>query len=339
MVKNSQLIQFVNELKPQTSPVKLTFFNYLKSFHPPHEPVDENLINQFFRHCLIFPHWADHKTQLSHEIESIIENFNKTYGLRIATQAIRWPNQLQLIEIERQEDLLTVTENYFSELKSKNERLKLVNDQNKRVLAFILHEDGSVSVTSIDRKFIIDEGMLRPLRDDLTLHYTPTLELSEHFFHKVEISPYILGQFNYDSGKIKGGISRGFMFQRMHEWNLTPLETELRLLYPLKRIEQYFLDKNSDSFYKQLTQKLERTVKLIQAGDREALSWAPNLLENAQTAYELAFIDDKLLGILIRDLRSETNSKKRDLEECLTLSPLENQNSKNFQNQSRAIVP
>ncbi|MGZ3745237.1 MAG: hypothetical protein ACXWRE_02555 [Pseudobdellovibrionaceae bacterium] len=311
MLKVGQLIKFVAGLNPQNTPAKLSFYNFLRGFPHPEEVLTPELIELFFIYCMDYPHWAANKNQLSNEVQYLLENFNSFYQQHIDLNKIRFPQAMQLLEIERMEDLEEVLGVYLKHQYSESDKFRLINDQNKRMIAIILHEDKTLTVRVFDKKFTIREGHLEPLRKDLALHYTKGLELCPDHKQKIEVAPYITAEFRVKNDKVHGTLLRGYVYQKLLEFKGESLKEQTRLLYPIKRIEQFFIDRRTDPYYQDLISQLERTLALIQRGDREALNWSSMILNQAETALENIFTGDKLLTLLVRDLRHTSESTRK----------------------------
>ncbi|MNJ99823.1 hypothetical protein D3C87_176040 [compost metagenome] len=342
MLKVGQLLKFVSDLNPQNTPTRLSFFNFLRGIPQPEDDLTPELIEMFFSYCMDYPHWASNKVQLSHEVKFLLENFNSFYQKKFDLSPIRFPENMQMIEIEHFADLVDAVSSYLKSICGEKDKFRVLPDQNKRVVAIILREDKSLEVRSFDRKFTIREGVLEPLRKDLALYYTPELDLSPLHMQKIEVAPYITAQFHVNDGKVTGTLLRGYVYQKLLEVKNTPLQEQPRLLFPIKRLEQFFVDRRTDPYYQDLASELERTCALIQQGDTEAQKWANIALTKAETALDNVFLGDKLLSLLIRDLRhamgefSSKNISSSPLgggilklqplseadEECLKITPL-----------------
>lgn len=344
MLKVSQLVKFIFDLKPQNTPARLAFFNFLNGFADPNANLDADLINRFFSYSLDYPHWADNKSQLSHEVQFILQNFNSLFQHKFDTSGVKFPQSSQIIEIDNFSDLSEVVNAYLKTTIGAQDKVRLISDQNKRLLAVILKEDKSIEVRTFDRKFTLRNGLLEPLRKDLHLTYTPQLELQEGVTQTVEVAPYIVAQFKLEKGRVHGQVIRGYVFQKFIELKGELLTEQPRLFFPLKRLEQFFIDRRTDSYYQELVRLLERTTKMVQDEDPQGLTYASAALTRAETALENVFIGDKLLTLLIRDLRHATQAFKalsvpsqigqgrlsplqdnmfEDHEECLKISPIQ----------------
>lgn len=342
MLKVGQLLKFVSDLNPQNTPTRLSFYNFLRGFPHPDDALSPELIESFFNYCMDYPHWASNKQQLGHEVQFLLENFNSFYQQKFDLTPIRFPQNMQMIEIEHFSDLIDAVSSHVAGLCAEGEKFRILPDQNKRAIAIILRADKGLEIRCYDRKFTIRNGQLEPLRKDLVLYYTPDLELSSHHTHKIEVAPYITAQFRILNGKVTGSLLRGYVFQKLQEMKNELLQDQTRLLFPIKRLEQFFVDRRTDPYYNDLVSELERTCALIQQGDSEALNWGSIILNRAETAVENVFMGDKLLNLLLRDLRhaiGEFNRKNLSSsalrsgildsqqlpeadEECLKISPL-----------------
>ncbi|HEX7672824.1 MAG TPA: hypothetical protein VF412_01565 [Bdellovibrio sp.] len=342
MLKVGQLLKFVSDLNPQNTPTRLSFFNFLRGFPHADDVLTPELIEMFFNYCMDYPHWASNKQQLGHEVQFLLENFNSFYQQKFDLSKVRFPQHMQLLEIEHFSDLVDAVSSYVKTLAKEGDKFRILPDQNKRVVAIVLRADKSLEVRTFDRKFTIRNGKLEPLRDDLVLYYTPELELSSHHTHKIEVAPYITAQFRVMNDKISGVLIRGYVFQKLAEMKNDSLQDQTRVLFPIKRLEQFFLDRRTDPYYQDLISQLERTAALVQQGDSEALKWANIILGKADTALDNVFLGDKLLTLLARDLRHALGEHNRknlsssalssDIliaqqlpeadEECLKIAPL-----------------
>ncbi|MGZ3770737.1 MAG: hypothetical protein ACXVCP_06140 [Bdellovibrio sp.] len=343
MLKVGQLLKFVSDMNPQNTPTRLSFFNFLRGFPHPEDVLTPELIEMFFNYCLDYPHWASNKQQLGHEVQFLLENFNSFYQQKFDLSPIRFPQNVQLIEIEHFHDLIDAVSSYVkTSLCGEKDKFRILPDQNKRAVAIILREDKTLEVRCFDKKFTIRKGFLEPLRKDLVLYYTSELELSSQHTHKIEVAPYITGQFRITSDRVTGSLLRGYVFQKLQEMKNEPLQEQTRILFPIKRLEQFFVDRRTDPYYQDLVSQLERTCALVQQGDSEALNWASIILTKAETALENVFLADKLMTLLVRDLRHAVGQYGRknisssgvsnDIlsvqqlseadEECLKITPL-----------------
>jgi len=319
MIKISQLLKFLSEINPQTTPVRLALFNYLKTFHELEEILSPEIFERFFNLCLDDPHWARNKVQLGHETQLLLKNFNSFYQGQFNLSTVRFPETQQVIEIENLEDLKAAAASYASRLISEGDQFRIIHDQNKRILILILKKDHSLEVRIVDRKFTIRKGQFEPLRNNMAIFYNSKLELSPDHVHTFEVAPHMVTQFEVQGERLFGVISRGYVFQKFQVFQGEKLHEISRLFWALKRIEQFFVVRNSDQFYLDLTQKLERSKLQGPMKDPQWLQVLPVLMNQADMALEHIYIGDNRLESLIRDVKKELSIETS--ETCLKINP------------------
>ena len=325
MLKVAQLVKFISDLNPQNTPTRLCFYNFLRAYPQPDDHLTSDLIELFFAYCMDYPHWAGNKNQLGHEVQFLLENFNSLYQQKFDLSQIRFPQNMQLIELEHFSDQVEVIESYLKTQTESEDKIRLISDQNKRVVAVILKANGGLEVRCFDKKFTIRQGQLQPLRRDLALFYTPELELAHGVTQKIEVAPYITSHFKVENGRVTGALIRGYVFQKLQELKNDPLQEQTRLLHPIKRLEQFFVDRRSDPFYQELVTLLERTCALIQQGQPEAIRRANMVLNQGESALENVFVGDKLLTLLLKDLKYASQNARPNIEaneSCLKITPI-----------------
>lgn len=313
MLKVGQLLKFISELNPQNTPTRLCFYNFLKGLAHPEDILTTELIEMFFRYSLDYAHWATNKSQLGTEVKYLLENFNSYYQQKFDISGLRFPQNTQIVEIEHAQDQIDAAGCYVQTLCGPEDKFRVVNDQNRRLVSILLRANRSVEVLVFDRKFIVRGGQLEPLRKNLVLYYTPELELSSQHTHRLDVAPYITCQFNLQEGKANGVLLRGYLFQKLQDFKSESLLELTRLHFAVKRLEQFFVDRRTDSYYQDLIQQLERTQALVQQGDGDASQWSSVILSQAETALEHIYTHDKLLSLLVRDLKHTVQGKSSSL--------------------------
>jgi hypothetical protein len=303
MLKVGQLLKFVSETNPQNTPTRLCFYNFVKGLGNPEDPLSRDLIEMFFNYALDYAHWATNKNQLGNEVRYLLQNFNSYYQQKFETKDIRFPQQMQIIEIEGTQDQIDAAGCYVATLCGPDDKYKIINDQNRRLVSVILRADKSIEVHVFDKKFTVRGGLLEPLRKNQILYYTAELELSPKHLHRLDVAPYLTAQFSVKEGKVSGVLLRGYLFQKLQDFKFEKLTDLARLHFAVKRLEQFFVDRRTDSYYQELVHQLERTQALVQQGDPEASQWSSVILGQAETALEHIYTNDKLLSLLVRDLK------------------------------------
>jgi hypothetical protein len=303
MLKVGQLLKFVSELNPQNTPTRLCFYNFIKAVANPEDLLTRDLIEMFFHYALDYAHWATNKTQLGNEVRTLLQNFNSYYQQKFDLKDIRFPQAVQIVELEHIQDQIDAAGCYVAGLCGPDDKYKIINDQNRRLVSVILRADRSIEAHVFDKKFTIRGGLLEPLRKNQVLYYTPELQLSPGHLHRLDVAPYLTAQFSVQDEKVSGVLMRGYLFQKLQDFKSEKLVELARLHFAVKRLEQFFVDRRTDNYYQDLVHQLERTQALVQQGDPEAMQWSSVILGQAETALEHIYIHDKLLALLVRDLK------------------------------------
>ncbi len=301
------VLKYISSQKFQLSPGLLTFHNYLQHLCDESETWSPSILTHFFNDCLQYPHWVQNKNSLSQDIQEALEQHQIQSQTDLGLEHVRWPAHCQVIEVESKKDYLDLINSYLTfQYQKTGSKFRLLLENEKMIYAIILHNDGSLSVRQFDRKFTVREGHLEPLRTDLEIHYDNQLNLEPSLVQKIEVAPFVTCRFVGDAeGRVSATLVRGYICQKFHEFKAAPIESYPRLFYTLKRMEQTFLRRDSDPFYLQLTQELERTLNLLRLGEPLDATTITDLRVRSQNALEYVFHGDKLLRLLLRDLEHQ----------------------------------
>ncbi|GIL16731.1 MAG: hypothetical protein BroJett040_04820 [Oligoflexia bacterium] len=303
MIKVGTILKHLSQTS-RLSPVLSTFINYLSHYYETEDFLSPDIVQSFFAECLEYPHWQQNKKQLNDEMKALLVKFHHHYNEVFTESDIKWPAETQIIEIENLKDFSDVLNQYLTFMFKQGEKFRLVYDQtDKRMLAIVLKPTGKIEIRSYSNKFIIQNGQFEPLRADLVLSYGKNLELEEGVIQKMDVGPYTTASFSLNEGRAYGCLIRGYTFQKLQELSGVPIQHHTKLFYALKHIEQFFIKRDSDPYYQNLIEELERSIHLIRAGDQDQIQKSAELMAQAQNALEYVFSDDKLLGLLIRDLQ------------------------------------
>ena len=296
--------------------VATAWINWLSAFCDPSDLLAPELVNGFFQDCLQFPHWQQNCKSLGDQIQRILENQCLQWDEIFEFQSVVWPQDLQWIEIRKTQDWLDVLQNHLrSEPGLKNETgLRFLHDsQLQKILALQLMGDGGISLREFNRQFFISEGVLQPLRSDLQISFDSRLNLKENIPHKIDCGPFMTARFTIESltprSVVYGCLTRGFDFANYQDLDGVPLETNPKLFYTLKRLEQHFLKRETNPFYTSVINSVEHCLRLLELKDETARNQAPQILSLAQNAVDYVFTEDKLLHLLIRDLQHTMSAK------------------------------
>lgn len=303
MQKIAEITKVLSALNPQGHPARLALLNYLNALPMSTAPFDAEILQNFIAYCLDYPHWQQNKSELAREIRSVLSLLREQGALDLGISNVRLPDQLQIIDIQNDADFTDALQVYLRATLGDLD-FRLIPDQ-KKVFALILRKDRSLEVRKYDRKFLIQNGQLEPLRQDLCLHYRPDLELCERSLQNIEIAPFVSVHFRGPMEQVSGVAVRGYLCQKSWEFRDQPLQSFPKLFLSLKHIEQLFISRESDAFYQGMVSEIEKSLTLLRLRDATGAMQATQTLLQAQTCLEAVFTGDKLLGLLVRDLERQ----------------------------------
>ncbi|ODS51081.1 MAG: hypothetical protein ABS42_00305, partial [Bdellovibrio sp. SCN 50-8] len=307
MATVGDFLKFLNAPQNQLSPVALTYKNYFQYLYDPQEELEIDALQSFIDSALTYPHWQQNRKDLHEDGLALLTSFLGASQAANLAQTIDWPQDMQIFEIEKAKTALEVLNNYWSfRLKHEGAKFRLVEGDEKTYLAIILHSDNRLTVRQYDNRFVIRNGHIEPLRRDLMLVYNDNLELDPTIMQKFEISPFTVARFYREENSVHGSAVRGYVFQHLQNFHGQVLENLPRLFFSLKRIEQNFIRRDTDPYYIQMVESLERLLHWMRLGEPVKPAQLHESLLKAQTALEEVFHGDKMLTLLLRDLEHLT---------------------------------
>ena len=305
MKKISAIVQHLSSQGYLLSPVRLTLCNYLSSLFEPDDLFTEDVIHSFIQDSLDYPHWQQHRDELVKTVFSVVKETGEDSLIDI--QHLETFANSQIVEIASDRDHADVVQAYLThQMKGEYRQFRIFLDGKKKVCAICLLSNSYLRVYQFDRKFAIRNGQLVPLRNDLCLQFNSSLELDSNFNQKIEIGPYLLARFRpqSDNSIITGKVVRGYIFQKFQEFNGVSIETFPRLFLGVKRLEQFFIRRETDPYYQRLLQDLERTIQWVKIGEPLDPGQVSDLQVQVQNALEYVYTPDRVLGLLLKDLQN-----------------------------------
>lgn len=318
MIKVDQFVQFLFDLNPQNTPVRLALYNFFKFNLYQDSDLQTFMFEDFFYQCLEYPHWLGSKVQLGREVQFLIQNFNsKNKRTPIDLNQIRFPWDIQVIEIESLKDLQEVCSQYIETLLGTMDRYRIVMDAQKRPLGLIVRENQSCEIHQFDKKFTLRQGRLEPLRPHLVLYYNKDLTLDPERIQNIELSSYLTAQFRIsESRKLFGFTRRGYVFQNLSDFRGHSFYECSKLFQSVKKMEGLFFEKSRDEDYQNLMASLENELQQPQLAfgfesskENQDHKKLYELLQNAEQALETVFAGDKSLSNLVQRFKAQLESQ------------------------------
>lgn len=321
------LLQPPAESSAGTAPVakvdaaRLAFYHFLKNMCEPGEPLATATLDRFFRRAMAHSHWVENKEALFNEVANSLQHFSNQYSEPIPLPPFATPADLQVIRAESARTFERIVEDWIQTQQGPTDQVKILRDNESRrtagddrLIVCRLTVDRALSVYIFDRLLCLREGRLEPLNDDMVVHYTPELMIDAHRTSQIEIAPHTLARFKNDPASgLRGLAVRGFTFQKSAAFEGGELHRHPLLFYPLKRIEQFFVNRTTDPMYIELTGLLEKASDLLSQKHPESVRFAEAAMERGRLAFEQVFVDDRLLRLLLENLERALQLERRPL--------------------------
>jgi hypothetical protein len=291
------------------SDVGLAFLNYIQAFVHSEEVWNPKVVSDFFLECLIYPHWQQNRKLLRNEVQKILSQIQQDLRADLGLELIQWVTEYQVIEVTNLSDWqeLIACQMKLHQSSDSSVKVRLCQDAHQIYALLFYPQTGQLDVRFYDNRFTIQKGVLAPLRESYKLSYDGQLNLLEGQPFFMELGPFIRGRFQVRGGLFDYSATRGYLFQKFQSFSRVPVESIPRLLYPLRRVESFFLKKESNPFYVELIQELERTLHQLKLKEPLSSKETMDLLIKGKNAREYVFQDDKLLTLLIKELEEKSS--------------------------------
>ncbi len=315
MIGVTQLAQYLLKLDPPKDPGRLAFYHYLKNWNRPADPVGPQMVEEFLERCLGYDFWNQSPKALTECVLMDLQGFLKppiaTWDLNFLK---KWFSP-QTVNIENYDDFKEIVLNEMESTKKAGDQFKIIQINEKTLMSLRLEASGGLVVKTFKNLVRIEGGRLKLLAPFTHLRYGPGLELSP--LERQVLEGPLLSTFVFEMGErgATGLLSRGHSFQKMESFSAQNLNQNPELFYALKRVERHFVQPQSDPFYQELINLLEKAYHQINTGNLDAVPLAEVALQKGKLALRNIFPNDKLLLLLVSNieywLTSQSTSSAR----------------------------
>jgi hypothetical protein len=303
MAHVAALSQHIFSLEPDKDAARLCFYQYLKNLCDATEQINTELVNRFYLRSLGFAHWQSSKSHLFTETEMLLQHFQDSTGQQLSLQGLLRANDFQVIPVENLRNLEVVVQKSLEANLTPYDRTRVLREGDSRVVSITLQGNRSLKITTYPRALILREGELQPLHSELSLYYTSDLQLHPMMIQQIEVGAHASARFHVGVEGLRGNFVRGYTYQKFGSIDGGGLNRYPLLFYPLKRLEQFFVDRKSDPMYLELVSGLEKALDMLGPGaPHDAYVFAQAALERGRLALEHIFPDDKFVRLLITNL-------------------------------------
>jgi hypothetical protein len=298
------LARHILSLNPAKDAARLCFQQYLNNLAPAQSRITADLLNRFFKRALSFSHWQANKAELFREVGQILAHFQETTGLTLQLAGMLEPQDIQVVPVENMKSLEVIVTRHIEQTLGALEQFRLLREGEDKLIAITMKQDQSLTISTYTKIAHLMNGELRPLTDDFTLNYTPHLQLAPGHIQEIEVGPHTAARFHESQDGIRGLIVRGYTFQKYAVMEGGSLNRHPVLFYPLKRLEQFFINRKTDPAYMELTSLLEKAIDMLKlhSGERETEIFARAALERGRLALEYIYREDRMIRLLLDNI-------------------------------------
>ena len=312
---------------PTVDAARLAFYHFLKNMCEAGEPLSTATLDRFFRRAMTHGHWVENKGALFNEVANSLQHFSNQHAEPVPLPPFTTAEDLQVVRAESFRTLERVVEDWIQNHQGPTDQVKILQDRSgssrspvdDKLIVCRLTLDRALSVHVFDRLLCLRDGRLEPLTDDMAVYYTPDLTLDPNRTSQIEMAPHTVARFKNElqspshTGGIRGVAVRGFTFQKTAAFEGGDLHRHPALFYPLKRIEQFFVNRTTDPMYIELTGLLEKASDLLTQKHPESLRFAEAAMERGRLAFEQVFVEDRFLRLLLENLERALQLERRPL--------------------------
>lgn len=304
MNTTTHLARHMLGFEPNKDAARLCLYHYLIHHCDPDTPLTPKLFENFCRMALIHEHWQINCMSLSQELQYIIQHYNETFMLNWNLKDFVFPDHWQVVTIKNSIEGIYILEKWASQNLQAVGQTKVFYTRDKNYIVLARDASDNISVIHASPLMLIQRGELQPLTMAIRLEYDSQLELKPDQSHYVKIDSHTYARFRINKKNISGMSIRGYIFQN-HQKFQGKLNEYPSLYYPLKRMEQYYVERKSDPDYQELVAVLEKGLELLNLGHPEAAQFGEAALERGQSALDNIFINDNVIQTLVDQLKQE----------------------------------
>lgn len=318
----TQFAQYLLRLDPQKTPARLALFNYCKHILEPTAPFMPETIEGFYARALNYEYWQNNNQSLAQSVREDLESFLKqTKTDDLEWRNIRHADHIQVVPLLLFHDFEAAITNVESVRQKSGEKLKLIKISDQEIASFLLSSVGTLEVRVFAPRAMILGHQLHPLAPITHLHYSNNLELMPHVRQILQGSLATTISFYRDENGLNGMITRGHTMQKFETFMRVRGSENIDLFYGLKRLERNFINPQSDPYYLEIVQSMERAARGLQNSNGRDLNlqMAEKASQKGSLALKSAFPNDRLLQLLvthlehgIRQARAQNQAKSTD---------------------------
>ncbi len=248
--------------------------------------------------------WQKNTFVLSQELQFTLQHYNETFMLDWKLSDFVFPDSWQIVSIKNSVEGIYILEKWAGKHFEQGQKIRVFCTKDQNYIVLVQNVSGELNVIRTSPQMLVHKAEFRPLSTDIRLQYTENLDLKPDVAQYLRVEKNTYSRFQIHGKNLKGMLIRGYVFKNHLEIKGT-LNEYPDIYYPLKRMEQFYIDRQSDPDYKELVSILEKAIEILRMGHPEARSFGETALDRGQSALENIFINDNVLQVLVDQLARE----------------------------------
>lgn len=293
-----------DQINSQGIDLSYTLYFYLKQIdlQKAKETSDQKLLLDFIFLCLSLNYWRQRQKDFFYQIKRLLRSLQDILEAQFCQRLCR----LQICPIDSQRSLYEIVQRQVKKSCGSDDKLRILPDGKANVICLILSSDRVLSVRSYLPYGVIYDGQILPLSDGTRVEYSPELDLVPgqlHILKKDQNDFYVIKKAKeaFFITSLSGVTFIPYSFDQVKM-----LEKHLPVYYHLKRLEQFFIDRSTDPYYRNLVHLLEAQIQyLSKDASMECIQESIKVYEKIWSVFDKIFCDDKLLFLLLRQLNDK----------------------------------
>jgi hypothetical protein len=304
MNTSTHLARHMLSFQPNKDAARLCLYHFLIHHCDPETPLTPELFENFCRMALLHSHWQDNPDHLSQELQYILQHYNETYSLDWSMTDFVFPDHWQVVPIKNSIEGIYIYERWAEQNLPQDSKSRVFYTRHRDYLILAQDKDNQVTVFQASPLMLILRGQLQPLTTAIRLHYNENLELKADRTQYLKVDQNTYCRFRIANKRVEGMVIRGYIFQNKSEPRGRINEFP-ELYYPLKQVEQYYVDRKSDPDYQELVEVLEKSVELFRLNHPEAKTFGEAAYDRGRAALQNIFVNDNVVQTLVDQLSSQ----------------------------------
>ena len=248
--------------------------------------------------------WQKKNLALSQELQFIIQHYNETFMLNWKLSDFIFPDHWQIVNVKNSLEGVHILEKWASKHFGPEQKTRILCTKDHNYIIIVQINSSELNVIWTSPQMLIQRGELQPLTTEIQLQYGENLELKPQGVQYLKVSANTYARFQVHEKNIKGMLIRGYVFQNHLEIK-GRINEYPDIYYPLKKIEQFYIDRKSDPDYQELIRILEKSIELFKINHPETKSFGETTLERAKAALNNIFINDNIIQTLVNQLEEK----------------------------------